>query len=147
MGTNFRSVVLVLRGTASMLNFRGYKFSRICKEDASVFHVTRIHGCGHGNASARDKQGPWQGYPPKSSPVLPSRGDSSAVLPASFVGAGKTPSRFCEQPNCWGDCNSSDTGPSRMRSKSLLSPLDMQLYKCTHTHVHFKVTCANVTQD
>ena len=40
----------VLGETASMLNFRGYKFRR-CKEDASVSHVTN-------NASARGKRSP-----------------------------------------------------------------------------------------
>ena len=71
---------------------------------------------GHGDASAGDRQGPWQGASPCSSLVLPSQGGTSAVLPASFVGAGTTPSRVCEQPGCMGDVtiiatNSSDTSP------------------------------------
>ena len=40
--------------------------------------------------------------------------------------------------------NSSDTGPSRMRSRSSSSPLDMQLILQLYTHVYFQVTCANV---
>ena len=48
-----------------------------------------MHGCGNGKA--RGRQGPWQG-------PCPAFGGSFAMLPASFVGASMTPSRFREQP-------------------------------------------------
>ena len=57
-----------------------------------------MHGYGTGNASARGRQGSWQRPPLHSTPVLPSRGGSSAVLRTLLVGACMTPSRFCEQP-------------------------------------------------
>ena len=76
-----------------MLNFHRYK------EDSIVIRVT-MYGCGKGKASARGRQGTWQGSLSRSSPVLPLRGGSSTVLPALFVGAGMMPSRFCEQPGC-----------------------------------------------
>ena len=49
------------------------------------------------------REGPWQGFPPRSFPVLSLQGASPTMLPALFVGAGTTPSRSCKQPGGWGD--------------------------------------------
>ena len=63
----------------------------------------------------RNREGPWQGPPPRSSPVLTSQGASPTVLPALLVGAGMTLRRSSEQPSCWSDSvlatNSLDTSP------------------------------------
>ena len=79
------------------------------------------------------REGPWQG------PPLP-RSLSPAVLPGSFVGAGTTPSRSCEQPTCRSEAafasSSSDYAPVRMLSRSSFSPVNMQQILQRHTSVY-----------
>ena len=112
-----------------------------------------MHGCGNSNASARGRQGPWQGPPPYSSPVLPLRAAALLCYQHRSWEPVRRPTVSASSWFVnWGDSIihvttiSSDTGPPRMWSRIVVEFINAH----THTfsgHVHKCISGLNFTDE
>ena len=92
--------------TVSMLNFSSYKFSWVYRRIPAFFTSLIMPRCGKGNASARDRQGPWQGPLPHSSPVLHAFARwqlrrATSIVCGSLYDAQRVPRNFIPRKNSY----------------------------------------------